>query len=176
MLMTTVALLAVLTTLVLAATLEEGSQEALGQGLMTASGEGNRDKVAHLLEQGASPTTRNQYGETALHTACMQANPDVVELLLAAGADANAETDGEYPGHDLKVRRTPLMWCVHAHNSLPAVRALLRGGASVSTIQSEEGQTVLDMVKGMGEAAIQNGLLHELIEHASTHEGLQEDL
>ena len=34
-------------------------------------------------------------GETALHTAGIKGDPDVVKALLDAGADANARTHGE---------------------------------------------------------------------------------
>ena len=69
-------------------------------------------------------------------------------VLLAKGADPNAATYGEYPGHALPVRRTPLMWYVHACDRA-GVEALLQAGA-VPDYVNEEDMTALDIAVQVG--------------------------
>ena len=65
---------------------------------------------------------REEFGDQPLHIAAWQQHADVVELLLRAGADANARGDKD---------RTPLHYAVHegGQDSTPIVRLLLRHGA-----------------------------------------------
>ena len=58
-----------------------------------ASLEGDLGRVRHLLDfEGADVDSRNPYGCTALHYACMGGMPQVIELLLERGAFVHAKT------------------------------------------------------------------------------------
>ena len=57
-----------------------------------ASLEGDLGRVRHLLDfEGADVDSRNPYGCTALHYACMGGMPQVIELLLERGAFVHAK-------------------------------------------------------------------------------------
>nr|XP_040028197.1 ankyrin repeat and SOCS box protein 10 isoform X1 [Gasterosteus aculeatus aculeatus] len=79
-----------------------------------------------LLEAGADVHTVDQDKHTPLHMACKNANPDVVDLLLANGACVNdMEYGGEAPMHNiLKVVCYKL-----SHQPERIVRALLNHGS-----------------------------------------------
>jgi ankyrin repeat protein len=64
---------------------------------MTESQAENPRHVAWLLERGADPNARDRRGFTALHRAAERGHRDVVELLLAKGADRTAEAEGHTP-------------------------------------------------------------------------------
>lgn len=74
-------------------------------GMLHHSEEGNVALLKDLIEQlpaGVSIDTRGPDGDTCLHIACLYGNQEVVELLLAKGADAGAVNteDGSTPLHD----------------------------------------------------------------------------
>jgi len=48
-----------------------------------------------LLKQGANPNLLNSKGWTALHSAVISANTDMVSLLLKSGADPNVYGNDE---------------------------------------------------------------------------------
>jgi len=83
---------------------------------------GDLAKVKSFLENGVG-VGEKFYGVTALHTASAGGNKEVVELLLAKGADINALRRGQ--GH------TPLHWAVKAgHKDI--VELLINKGADVN--------------------------------------------
>jgi len=51
------------------------------------------DKARELIRKGASVNVKDERGRTALHYAAAQGHKDIVEILLANGADVNAGTD-----------------------------------------------------------------------------------
>jgi ankyrin repeat protein len=57
--------------------------------LRRASNQGEAERVAQLLEQGADPNSHNRFGSTALHLAARHGHLPVVDLLLAHGAAAS---------------------------------------------------------------------------------------
>ena len=66
-----------------------GDQE-LGEALCTAAFHGHREVVELLLSHGADVDARGAGGETPLHCAIENIQPEVVTLLLKHGADVNA--------------------------------------------------------------------------------------
>uniref|UniRef100_A0A3Q2PDD8 Ankyrin repeat and SOCS box containing 10 n=1 Tax=Fundulus heteroclitus TaxID=8078 RepID=A0A3Q2PDD8_FUNHE len=79
-----------------------------------------------LLDAGADVHTKDQDRHTPLHMACKNANPDVVDLLLAKGASVNdMDYGGEAPMHNiLKAVSYKL-----SHHPERIVRALLNHGS-----------------------------------------------
>ena len=62
-----------------------------------------------------------RFGETALHITALKQDLTIVKALVDAGGDINAVSDGTYPGHDVKVRRSVLMWYAHRTLRAPTV-------------------------------------------------------
>ena len=67
-------------------------QRDLDLKLLVFAGLGDFDKVQELLNAGANPNTRDQYGITALHWAAHSGHPKVVSLLIKQKANTNART------------------------------------------------------------------------------------
>jgi len=98
-----------------------------GEQLLFAAGEGDSTQVARLLEKGVDVHTVNEYGETALHTACIRGSPETMRALLAApGAPVNARATAVS-----SLRMTPLHWCA-AHGHTEAAELLLDHGARLT--------------------------------------------
>jgi hypothetical protein len=73
--------------------------------LFTAVRGRDREKVLHILkQQPQSATARDADGATPLHYAAESYDRDIVEALLAAGADVNAR--------DLRFGATPAGWAI----------------------------------------------------------------
>jgi ankyrin repeat protein len=77
--------------------------------LAFAVGHDNHDAVAALLEAGANVNHQDGSGRTHLHGAILGKRVEVVQMLLAAGADPTiADRKGETP-LDLALARNPAM-------------------------------------------------------------------
>ena len=61
--------------------------------LFKAVKSGDTKKVELLLNQGADPNTKNEYGSAPLHEASWDGYKEIVELLLKYGADPNAKNE-----------------------------------------------------------------------------------
>ncbi|MBT2407142.1 MULTISPECIES: ankyrin repeat domain-containing protein [unclassified Streptomyces] len=97
------------------------TQKRLSRQLVAAAGIGSAGEVAALLRAGAAPGGTDEEGTTGLYTAAVHGAADVVRLLLAHGADPDAESGGPTDG-------TPL--CAAAcWGHAEAVRELVAGGA-----------------------------------------------
>lgn len=85
---------------------------------------GHADAAKVLLDHGAAVNDkdRSRFGNTALDAAVAANSPDVVRILLAAGADPNVRDSADY---------TPLHKAAQ-HGNLAIVRMLLEHGADAS--------------------------------------------
>ena len=102
----------------------------LGGALGQAAWGGHAGAARLLLDAGAQVDQRDLVANyTPLHWAASseKSSPAVVELLLARGADANAE-GGQDVDNYLGVAQTPLM-LARRRGDTPIVRALLKAGA-----------------------------------------------
>ena len=122
--------------------------------LMLAAVRGQRDIAARLIDKGADVNAADERGFTALFHACYnpdddRGHPEVVELLLAAGADKEAKI-----GFGVR----PLMYAA-GNGEAGVVTALLRDGAD-PLARNEVGRTALMMVKDRDYVDVIN-ILHE---------------
>lgn len=92
---------------------------------------GDIEMVKSLLKEQPDPDERDSFGGTALHAAMFQNNLEIVELLIDAGLDVNAQgiSNGYTPLHDA-------VW----NNNLGAAKLLVQNGAKID-ITSKEGLT-----------------------------------
>ena len=97
--------------------------------LIKAAGQGHREVVHFLVEQGADLNIRNNQGQNALMFAAASGHLAVVIFLIDSGASATSRgffysyEDGPY---------TPLMWAAYGGH-LDVVQVLLENGASSSS-------------------------------------------
>ena len=108
-----------------------------GSALFSAAASGNAKMAKLLLDAGANPNIKEQYGMTPLFIAArgfIEGNTEVVKLLLAAGADVNVKADRSSAGN-----RTPLMDTVQGRAEI--VKLLIDAGADVNA--QAEHQNVL---------------------------------
>ncbi len=89
--------------------------------LFAAARKGDAAAVRRLLDAGADPNAKTEYGATALHFAADRGHLAVVRLLLEKKADANAK--------DTFYSATPLTWAAMRGHA-PVVAALIDGGAT----------------------------------------------
>jgi len=115
---------------------------------MFAAAEGDQDAMAQLLDPEVTHFTKkdlelaDRRGWTALHHACAQEHPAVAQMLLEAGADANARDTSGW---------TPLMLSAESHCYSCAV-ALTGRGAKVN-LASAIGTTPLLLAAAQGDSA-----------------------
>ena len=90
-----------------------------------------------MLREGMPVDVSNWNGWTALHNATLYNRTDVIEHLVAEGADVNRQT--RY-GED-----TPLHWATR-NNYTEAVRLLLDNGADIN-LKNDYNKTPLDVAR-----------------------------
>lgn len=100
-----------------------GQQEQLTSAIL----ESRAARVASLLRRGAKVNAPDKYGTTPLYKAAVQGETEIVQILLAAGAEPNQESGGEDEG-------TPLC-AAAAWGRTEIVRLLLRHGADPNLIE-----------------------------------------
>lgn len=84
----------------------------------------NAEETAALIKLGLNPDTGNVIHQTPLHWACMDGKPDVVRVLIGAGANVNAVTNFGI---------TPLYYaCFNDH--VDCARLLIAAGANLSPL------------------------------------------
>lgn len=108
----------------LSPTAEQWAATEAVERFVRAATDGHREQVMSLLSEGVPVDARNERHRGALDGAVMGNHPDVVEALLAAGADTSLRT-----GHYLET--TPLL---HAamHGYPEVARLLIEAGACLN--------------------------------------------
>ena len=101
--------------------------EWLNGELWSAALEGDAAYAKDLIAQGADPNSCDSSGMSALGIACQDGRVEVVNFLLAHGADVNAHSKGK------TVDRTALMAAVSNDGHSAMVRLLVEQGADVNT-------------------------------------------
>jgi ankyrin repeat protein len=112
---------------------------------------------------------RNSYGETAMHISAIKSDMAILQALLDAGGDINAVTDGEYPGHQSRVRRSVLMWYLPMCE-LDAVKFFVENGVDIAFV-NEEGEDAVAIARGSGNRCTE---VLALLTDASTSGGKSE--
>lgn len=130
--------------------------------IIVAAHKGHTERVARLLDDGASPNARGRYGYSPLREAASQGHLETVKLLLEAGASIDL-TDGE--------NATALYWAA-SNGHTEVVKLLLAKGAKINTIR-DCGYSVLTPVimNGDEELAIvlmQCGANPDVVAHGET--------
>jgi ankyrin repeat protein len=94
------------------------------------------ETVADCLNSGSSVSARSRFGIAPVHFASeISENPDVITVLLEAGADINTR-DGV----------TPLHWAAE-YNENPEVITVLLDNGSDGTAVDKDGKTPFDLAK-----------------------------
>ena len=98
--------------------------------MISAAVEGDAETLKELLRDGIDsvpclPDAANVIGQTSMHFASMWGHPDVVSVLLDAGANVNVENDDGY---------TPLVFAVRKGHA-DVVQVLLERGAKIRKIR-----------------------------------------
>jgi ankyrin repeat protein len=109
--------------------------------LHMASYFGKKDAAKMLIEAGAPIRARssNAMNNHPIHAAAAGKRPEIVDLLIAAGADVNATQAGGF---------TPLHAAAQ-NGDVDMAKALLAGGADAN-IRADNGQLPLDLALGQG--------------------------
>lgn len=103
--------------------------------LFWAAFHGHLDACQYLMKQGCRVKDKDLYGDIPLHQAARGNQPDVVELFLKKGADANANSK----------KTSPVMAAARS-NAGNAIEALIAGGADVNTHGSSQRTALHDAV------------------------------
>ncbi|ESO02107.1 hypothetical protein HELRODRAFT_188577 [Helobdella robusta] len=138
-------------------------QKDLDVGLLYSSKIGYQECFEHLLEAGANPNVVDSYENTPLAMSCELGNDQMVEMLIAKGANIEAKSGGGRGtalhrasnwGYEKCVNillkygatphardasnRTPLMLaCIHAPDVDKIVKVLLNAGSDVNAISND---------------------------------------
>jgi len=95
----------------------------------------DKDEIASLLEDGATPQAKNRYGLPVLFIAAQRGDVGVIRLLIQAGADVNEKIGTSYNddgvGYTGTVDGTPMSYAAGA-GKVDAMDALRRAGADVN--------------------------------------------
>jgi ankyrin repeat protein len=103
-----------------------------------------------LIRAGANVGAVNRFGVKPLSLACINANAAMIELLLKAGADANAPLS--------ELGETPLMMAARSGDP-ESVKVLLRHGARPNVKERSKGHTALMWAASEGHASVVRTLL-----------------
>jgi ankyrin repeat protein len=128
------------------------SRGAENDALLAAIRLGDEEGVTRSLAAGANPNA--QFGEfktPALMHAVLAGNTNILETLVARGADVNART---------AIRETPLMWAA-SQGRMDVVRFLLDHGAKVGMIDVA-GQSAIHKARDAGHTEIADLLKQRL--------------
>jgi len=112
------------------------SLPATAAPLHDAAKEGNLQQVVKLIEEGEDINAKDNYGGTALHLAVIYSHKDVVELLIAKGADVCANVNGVTPLH----YATETINLKEGNDNYEIVKLLITHGADVDIKENSFGQ------------------------------------
>src|SRR5207245_1310171 len=131
----------------LAASCERSAAPMLDRGkdLVNASGL-SKDEVLRLLRNGANVNQRSSstFGWTPLISAIYHHKPDVIDVLLAAGADVNLDDAS---------CQTPILWTIQVWGSeTNLIRYLLDQGAD-PTRTNRYGSDAFDLARSQSNSA-----------------------
>jgi ankyrin repeat protein len=125
------------------ATLLQDAHTKLKDGttaLHYAAHDGDIDRAAHLIKEGADVNARNDYGSTPMQEAAERGDVELIRVLLKAGASADSPNDeGE----------TALM-TVARNGNVEAAKLLIKAGAKVNAVEQWRGQTALMWASAQG--------------------------
>ncbi len=123
------------------------------QALILAAGRGDAPEVRRLLARGASVTTTDESGATALIAATYANHIDVAKLLIDAGADVNMQDASQQSAYLIAT----------SDGYLELLRLTLRAGADVDSKDSYNG-TGLIRAADRGHVEVIRELLNTEIE------------
>jgi len=127
------------------------------QKLFDAIEQNDSRKVKELIAKGADVNAENDKGMRALPMAAKKGNIEIVEALIAAGADVNYQflrlTSGKGPAI-----YTVILYAV-GEGHTEVVKALLAAGANANAGHLEDGKSVLTMAAMNGNADIVAAML-----------------
>lgn len=114
----------------------------------------NNEETLNCIGLNTDVDAKNAFGKTALMYAAQYGFMESVKILLAAGANINAQTDegnlkDEYCGANICIasgKRTALMYAVQEGN-LEIAKYLVEKGADI-TLKDSKGMTVYDYLSG----------------------------
>ncbi len=115
---------------------EPPTTEAPDISIHQAVFDGNIEAVKQHLAAGTDANAKTGVGETPMQIAYQKGHTEIVELLIANGADGNAKGDGQ----------TPLHGAAYWGNK-EIVELLIAKGADVNA-KTNDGETPLDYAKG----------------------------
>ena len=107
---------------------DDEGQLRLFYPLIHAAARSQHATVRLLLDRGANVTVRRTGGDTALFAASINADAEMVQLLLQAGSGVNVSNDEGI---------TPLIMSAQMAESAEVVQMLLRAGAEVNRADAE---------------------------------------
>ena len=123
-------------------------QSDINREALAAARSGNVGRCKTLIEQGASPNTRNRVGDSLLMTAIKAGHADIVVLLLERGADVNLANVDQV---------TPLMAAAYYEHPDMA-RMLIDNNADVNAVDQTQ-KSAMVYAAGKGQTEIVERLL-----------------
>ena len=118
--------------------------------LITASGNGEYEIVALLLDHGADINFRNNKGATALLAAIEAKQHNVVKLLLDRGADP-----GGTIANVLRLRRITMLGCAAGSNDIETMQLLVQAGAEIDYCNKETNPALSSAARCKAKEAVQ---------------------